>query len=755
MRKLLAFVFLFAICSGNAFAKEIKIHGQVVDSLSGEPLPMSIISIVDENSNIFVFSGIVEKDDAVFSFEKIRIGNSAYFVVVSSVGYQKKRVTLDDDMGVIKMVPESIAIDEVVVTASRNIRRAVDRTTYILDSMKLAGVSVTTDVLRKIPEISVDELRRRASIKGKENTLILLNGVNTGNSVDLRGIDFRDIERIEVITSPSSGTDVDYDGVINIILKPKVRAGIMVDIEETLKLDTRSNDSYAGLTWGKDKVRIKLTYDNYYRANPYDITQLRYDKKSSYGRDGYCSKPFEITNGIGLNVDYYLSANDFLNLTTRSQFVRADKNIAYTATDFADFDARISSSYFIGNYTLFYRRTMKNKLTDYFSVNANFGFMNATEDSQTRYGDGMEFLNRETADKFSTNLRLAYNNRLSNIFRLNVGAQTLYQDFRGTLNNKTSDNNHRNYRNNLYADFYATTGLWQFRAGLKGEMNINSFTNPLYGSNRQFAFQPTLSALLKLNEVHSIKAEFRRPSYYPSSWLLAPYELRLDEKTILRGNPALKLTQYNIFELTYTYRTDALTLNAIPYYQQNYNLIIPKTNFDSDLNTIRTYVNGGQLSRTGLKINGTINLFGGAISIDPDINAGYDRMNVDGMVRNNIFWRAGGTAMIFLPYGLGCGAYGSYSSKMLTPNGYREPIYSIDAIFIMKRFEKLGLNLFFGYQMPIESADVEYTFAENYTQRDYFKFNSKGFILRANFYFTAGKSRRMERITTYFDNDRK
>ena len=73
----------------------------------------------------------------------------------------------------------------------------------------------------------------------------------------------------------------------------------------------------------------------------------------------------------------------------------------------------------------------------------------------------------------------------------------------------------------------------------------------------------------------------------------------------------------------------------------------------------------------------------------------------------------------------------------------------------MKNFDKINLNVFAGYQSIVGSAEVVHTISDTYSQRDYFKRNSKGFMLRINYYFTAGKSKRMEKVNTYFDNDRK
>lgn len=774
VKHILLVLLYLALSLTHAFAKEIKVKGQTVDSITHAPVTMTLVSVIDSNKKM-LFTGMVESEDAFFAFDKIKIDKGGCQVVISNNGYHTKNIVIDEqamdrevDLGVIPLKAKEISmeLDQVTVLGNYRTRVSVDRTSYIIDSLRLKSVSTSTDLMRKIPEIAVDELSRKIRIMGKENTLVLLNGVNTGTSVDMRTINFRDVEKVEVITSPSSGAEVEYDGIINIILKPKVQKGFSIDIEQTLKLDLHSNDTYVGVTWGSDKVRLKMSYDNYYRANPADYQQQRTDQLTDdiYGKIGYSAKPFENTNTIGFNADYQITPRDFFNITTSTKQVRTIREIDYSAFniiggiqhDLSPFNTRFANRYWMGNYTLYYRHSMKNKTKDYLSINANFGFMDAVEDVDTKYQDGtLPFINRELGNKFSTTLRIAYNNVLSKIFNLNTGVQGYFQDFEGSLNNEPNENNLKNYRYNLFADLNVSVDKFQFRVGAKGEVNTNEFKDRAYGSSSQFTLMPTAVALMKIDNENTLKAEFKYLTFYPSAWMMAPYEIRADEKTISRGNPNLKLQQYKIFELTYTYRTDAITINTTPYYQKSNNLIVNQILYDKELNTVKTFTNGGELERVGLRINGLLNFLGGAISIDPELSVAYEAMGYNGVRRNNFLYKLGGTVMLALPMGFGCGTYGSYNSKILTTTGYIAPLRSINAIFIMKRFDKLNLNVFAGYQSIVASADVVHTMNDNYSQMDYLKFNSKGFMLRFNYYFSTGKSKRMEKINTYFDNDRK
>lgn len=745
------------MCVTSLFAQNVKTKGQVIDSVSLEALPSSIITIITRDNQRVVFSGLVENSDGTFMFNKIDIKGAVCDVIIEHMGYKKIVIPFTTHLGVIRLFPKPLLIKEVSVYGNSSIRRSIDKTTYVTDSLDLSKVSVTTDLLRQIPEIAVDELLRTASIMGKKNTLVLQNGINTGKSIDLRTIDFRNIDKVEVITSPSSGLDVQYDAVINILMRPKVKAGLSVDLEQTTKFDFLSNDTYLGATWNKDIISLKFTYSNYYRANPYNIMESRYSMNNtdSYEQQGYAAKPFERTNEFGLNLDYYITSNDFFNITTNSQFVKTDKLIDYSTTPKNDFSSRFTNNYFIGNYTLYYRHSMRSKSTDFLSMTANLGYMNALEDVYSEYKSGREFYNKESADKLSTNLKIEYNNQINTIFKLNAGLQSYYQFFQGKLNSELNDNNFKNYRNNIYADFFAVLGKWNFRVGAKGEINVNDFKNPFYQSTNQFLLQPISTVMYKFNKTHSLLLEYRRPATYPSAWMLAPYTIQVDEKSRTIGNPDLLSTKHDIVQLTYTYRTDMITINSAPVYQRSSNIIIPQKTFDVNLNSTTKFINEGTRYLAGMLLSGSLNFFQGVVSIEPDMFVGYDHTSAGNLVQHNLFYRFGGSANMYLPYGLGVGTYGSYHGKSLSVNGYASPRYSIDAIYILKRFEKLGLNLFLGYQNPSQSADVDYIINEAYTQRNYFKFKSNGFIFRLNYYFNAGKNSKMEKVKTYFDSDKK
>lgn len=148
-------------------------------------------------------------------------------------------------------------LEEVVVTATR-VEEPVEETTSAIvvikeDNIKKMNVQFLTDVLRKIPELSLVQnggAGKLATVllRGGDSThtLVMIDGVKvkstTTGSLDFSGINVDDIERIEIVKGPQStlyGSEA-MAGVINIITKkgkgkPKVDVSLESGSYETYK----------------------------------------------------------------------------------------------------------------------------------------------------------------------------------------------------------------------------------------------------------------------------------------------------------------------------------------------------------------------------------------------------------------------------------------------------------------------------------------------------------------------------------------
>ncbi len=134
---------------------------------------------------------------------------------------------------------KAVSLEEVVVTATRLEESVKESTSSMVvikgDEMKRMNIEFITDVLRKIPELSLVQNGGAGKVAvvllrgGKAaHTLVMIDGVkvnsSTTGSFDFSGVNTDDIERIEIVKGPQStfyGSEA-IAGVINIITKKGV-----------------------------------------------------------------------------------------------------------------------------------------------------------------------------------------------------------------------------------------------------------------------------------------------------------------------------------------------------------------------------------------------------------------------------------------------------------------------------------------------------------------------------------------------------
>ena len=237
--------FAFALFLSSTLAAQ-TIKGKVTDS-SGEGLPYMNIVEKGNTSN-----GIVSSDNGEFS---ITVGSLPTSLVVSSMGFETKTVNVTNASYLTIVVNEDNALDEIVVTGSRNKPRTILDSPVPIDNIDVAELvqsgKPTLDRMLtfKVPSFnSQNQAISDATAHydpadlrglGPSRTLVLINGKRKNQSaqvylnrtpgkgevgVDLKSIPTAAIERVEVLRDGASaiyGSDA-IAGVMNIILKKDV-----------------------------------------------------------------------------------------------------------------------------------------------------------------------------------------------------------------------------------------------------------------------------------------------------------------------------------------------------------------------------------------------------------------------------------------------------------------------------------------------------------------------------------------------------
>ena len=219
-----------------------KIGGLLLDSLSGKPVEFATIALINTKTGKPI-DGTTSDEKGKFALAKIAPGD--YRLQYSFIGYKNglsKTLAIakgsDLTVGSVKLQPDVRTLSEVqVVGQAALIENKVDRLVYNADKDMTAKGGDATDVMRKVPMLSVD-LDGNVSLRGSQNIRVLINNkpstiVSSSIADALKQIPADMIKSVEVITSPSAKYDAEGSaGIINIVTKKNTLAG------GTLNLDT-------------------------------------------------------------------------------------------------------------------------------------------------------------------------------------------------------------------------------------------------------------------------------------------------------------------------------------------------------------------------------------------------------------------------------------------------------------------------------------------------------------------------------------
>ena len=227
-----------------------RLNGTVTDAASGKPVSYATVAVLDAATGKVVNGGVCG-DDGKFVLSGIPAGT--YTVQISFIGYKNEERTGvvvsggTVDLGPIALATSAQKLGEVVVVAQKPlIEERVDRTVYNAENDQTARGGDATDVLRRVPLLSVD-LDGNVSLRGSSNLRVLINNkpsaIAASSIADaLRQIPAEQIKTVEVITSPSAKYDAEgTGGIINIITKTNTLRG------GTLGLDTSVGTRSANL----------------------------------------------------------------------------------------------------------------------------------------------------------------------------------------------------------------------------------------------------------------------------------------------------------------------------------------------------------------------------------------------------------------------------------------------------------------------------------------------------------------------------
>src|SRR5450432_3051725 len=283
--------FITVAQTGTTVSKKGIVSGKVTDAISKVPIDYASVSIFTNGSKKPVNGGTTD-NKGVFSIDDIDTGS--YKLVIDFIGYQPDTVSIviNNKMTIVKLndivlSKKANTLETVTVVAQKPlIENKIDKMVYNAEKDITAQGGVATDLLKKIPQVSVDA-DGNVELQGNANIRFLINGKPSsifGNSLTeaLQSIPASQIKSIEVITSPGAKYDAEgTGGIINIILKDNKVQGVNGSINTSI--GTRLENASVNLNVRKGNIGLGGFFSGSERINS---TTINTTDKQTYDAAG-------------------------------------------------------------------------------------------------------------------------------------------------------------------------------------------------------------------------------------------------------------------------------------------------------------------------------------------------------------------------------------------------------------------------------------------------------------------------------------
>jgi outer membrane receptor protein involved in Fe transport len=597
-----------------------KIDGIILDSIDRQPIEYATIALFLQNENKII-NGTTSDTKGNFILSKVPQGT--YRVVINFLGYEKKVLenvivnekTSSVSLGTILLAPKSTNLQGVTVTAQKNIiENKIDKLVYNAENDITSQTGVATDVLKKVPQVSVD-INGNVELQGNANIRFLIDGKPStiyGNSIVdvLQSIPASQIQSVEVITSPGAKYDAEgTGGIINILLKKTRINGISGNV--SLSAGTRLENGSANLNARTGHFGVNafvsgnaqlesntITDQEQWTQNPGNSSHLLQHNESKFQRNGYQT---------GLGFDWSITPKDNINggvtynhWENQSKGVTNQNSLTYDSTGAAGSEylnnLNLKNNYHSNslNWNLNYKRTFKRKGQE-LNIQYNSGYsMNYSDYTQTQ-SQGLAdtiysgIYGTNPGTDLQTNISADYTQPIGEKASIETGVKAVLENLKSNsdvsaLNLETGNyipdltqTYSLNYIRNIYAVYLTGTfSLFHFldvKPGVRVEhtdtriiyVNVPEISIPSYNT-----IVPSLVFSHSFKNNHTIKLSYSYRIERPDYRDLNPFINLSDPHNISTGNPDLKPEIGNSIELGYnkSFKKGG-NINVVGYYRWN------------------------------------------------------------------------------------------------------------------------------------------------------------------------------------------
>jgi outer membrane receptor for ferrienterochelin and colicin len=539
-------------------------------------------------------------------------------------------------------------VDAIVVTARKlTVETLIDRKVYSVASDAQSTFGTLSDVLSVIPSVDVDP-DGIVSLRGDSNVLILIDGKPSsqfsGPSAgdNLQSIPAKDIERIEVLTTPPAQFKADgATGVINIVTRRKRPDGVAGSAQGSLGSGGRSvvgaDSSYSS---GRLTTSVSASYRQDYRQRitqsdviaPDPATaQLTESKSSTYERIR------RAVPTVGLSAEYALNDRQSISgsvswadrggLRTYTQLNNSGTPFGVVASSSrrlssghdpeTDYDQKLGFTQKLG------RPGETLDLSLHRSTSQQYEHYDYTNDPLTppspTFFDNLSFREEHGTTECGADYALPVSKTRS----LKLGFAFEQDDYKfGSVSNNvdpttgaqvidpslTNDFKFRQRISAAYASYQAIIGDWIWLGGLRAELtrtDAQQLTDNISNAGSYFQVYPSLHVDRSLSEESKLSIGASRRVTRPDPANLNPYVDHEYTPNLRAGNANLRPQYTQSYELGYGYEGRGMSYGLTGYYRRNRDSVTDVTEYLNNGLSLTTKTNLPKNDSAGLEFTAT------------------------------------------------------------------------------------------------------------------------------------------------------
>lgn len=558
---------------------KFSIRGIVKDE-KGKIVPYSSILLFKASDSAQI-SATASDDKGRFDFN---VDSGSYFIKISFLSYEEKLVNeinvtnKDVELEPIILTASAKVLSEVVVTAEKKLMELkLDKKVYNV-SQDVGNIGANaSEILENIPSVTVD-VEGNVSLRGSQGVRILVDGkpsALTGiRSTDaLRNLQGAMIERIEVITNPSSRYDAAGEtGIINIVLKKNKVKGFNGNFTSTMGYPANYSAAYS-INYRTQKMNLFSSFGTNYRKNMgKGFSTQRYtgfDTSFVYNqanRRTRSDRSFELMAGV----DYFIDKNTTL---TASVLIDAGRENNLNTINYEDFNSAgflTRSIYRIDDETeterdteaeLSFKKKFPGKNDKEWTVDiqwTNSGEKESSNYLQDNVNGGERLIQRSANPAYEDNILLQTD------YVTSFGKEGNFETgFKGTIRKITNEylveeqtnggawtvlpafDNNMEFTEKVFA-FYGMVGnkikKFSYQFGLRGEltdMRTGLIKTSELNDRNYFNLFPSGSFSYEVSDVNTLQLSYSYRINRPNFRNLTPFADFSDPRVYFVGNPNL------------------------------------------------------------------------------------------------------------------------------------------------------------------------------------------------------------------------